>query len=269
MATVKPKKPADKATSSKQSAAAKLKTLLNALRPSETDQAYRRSALKDSGDIFSKILFVLLIGVFLVLIWFVWQSIEVYVSMGVDIGLNWVTANLPAWGAKVISIPILGNIIQWLLNGGAVTISVIGCIALYGVLQIFEVAPILLEDSPQTLKRIIRSTQSMARVVIHREDSQVVAYLKDRHNAIPEDWVNNIYTAKWIAYSLDLMVCLVRCPPFFGDWAEFWLFWQSMDISDIDFTATWKIIVTLFAVEAVVKVLLWLKRGRRMLKSNP
>jgi hypothetical protein len=201
-------------------------------------------------------------------IWLIWQSVEVYVQIGVALADQTLAANLPQWlGWFIRHTWMLGAVIKWFLDGGVALVSIAAMLALYVLLQLGEVAPLLLENSPRTLRRLIGSITSHTRLPINPKDHATVAFLKERHNAIPTKWVDSIYTAKWVCYGIDFLICLLACPPLRGGWDRLRLVMAAPTLGDFDFVNAGKIGITLFAVEVGFFVYLWIKRGRTILNT--
>ncbi|MBD2072398.1 hypothetical protein H6F86_00420 [Phormidium sp. FACHB-592] len=201
-------------------------------------------------------------------IWLIWQSVEVYVQVGSAIASHTLTTTLPKWLDWFIAHTwFIGAIVKWFLDGGVALVSIAAMLALYIILQIGEVAPLLLENSPRTLRRLIGSIASHNRMPIGAKDHRTVQFLKEKHNAIPTAWVDSIYTAKWICYGVDFLICLLACPPIRGGWDRLQIVMAAPTMSDFDFVNAAKIAITLFAVEVGFFVYLWIKRGRTILNT--
>jgi len=201
-------------------------------------------------------------------IWLIWQSVEVYVQIGAALADHTLATSLPQWMNWFMAHTwLLGAIVKWFLDGGVALVSIAAMLALYVLLQIGEVAPLLLENSPRTLRRLIGSITSHTRLPIHPQDHATVAFLKERHNAIPTQWVDSIYTAKWVCYGVDFLICLLACPPIRGGWSRLRLVMAAPTLGDFDFVNAAKIAITLFAVELGFFVYLWIKRGRTILNT--
>lgn len=223
---------------------------------------------KRQGDWFGGMLLCAQILAAALTVWLIWQSVEVYVQIGVKLADGTINASMPKWlGWVIANTWLIGAFIARFLHGGVALVSVAAMLILYTLLQIGEVAPIMLENSPRTLRRLIGSILSHTRLPIKKDDHATVAFLKERHNAIPTKWVDSIYTAKWICYGIDFLICLLACPPIRGGWERLRLVMAAPTMGDFDFVNAAKIGITLFAVEVDFYVYLWIKRGRTILNT--
>lgn len=231
-----------------------------------TETAYSRKDLGRGGGL-SPLLGCAQLASAGVTIWLIWQSVAVYVDLGMAIsgeGLK----SVPGWLSWFVTNTwFIGAFVGWLIAGGAAAISVAGMLLLYALLQVGEVAPLLLENSPATLRRLIGSILSQQRLAIKSTDPKTVQLLKEKHNRIPTAWVDSIYTAKWICYGVDFFICLLACPPIRGGWARLHLVLAAPTFWDVDWVNVAKIAITLFAVEVGFFVYLWIKRGRVILST--
>lgn len=232
-----------------------------------TEPVYSRKDMRRGGG-FGVLLSMSQLAAAGVIVWLIWQSVAVYVDLGVAIAGNGIKGGIPDWLAWILmNTWVIGWVLAWFIKGGFALVSVAGMLLLYALLQIGEVAPLLLENSPQTLRRLIGSILSQKRLALKATDPKTVQFLKERHNNIPTAWVESIYVAKWICYGVDFFICLLACPPIRGGWARLHLVLAAPTFGDVDWVNVAKIAITLFAVEVGFFVYLWIKRGRVILST--
>ena len=239
--------------------------------PSHSSQtAYTRQDLKQTRwDAFLLALAAAQLLSASITIWLIWQSVEVYVGIGAGLARATVASQVPSWLQWFIHHTYwLGDFVGWLVGSGASLIAIGGMLFLYALLQVGEIAPLLLENSPRTLRRLIATLTQQNRLTITEKDHPTIAFLKERHNLIPTAWVDTIYTAKWIAYGIDFAICLYACPPIQGGWSKLRLVLAAPTLGDFDANNAFRIAITLFAVELGFFVWLWIRRGRHLLSGS-
>ena len=156
--------------------------------PSHSSQtAYTRQDLKQTKwDAFLLALAAAQLLSASITIWLIWQSVEVYVGIGAGLARTTVASRIPSWLQWFIHHTYwLGDFVGWLMRGGASLIAIGGMLFVYALLQVGEVAPLLLENSPRTLRRLIATLTQQNRLTITEKDHPTIAFLKERHNLIP------------------------------------------------------------------------------------
>jgi hypothetical protein len=150
----------------------------------------------------------------------------------------------------LLKIPVLG----WLLSGGgALTVFIAGLI-LWFVLQILQMLPVLLSDSPQMMLNLIAWAGQYRAIKTSDDDSEAVANLKRTYNAIPTKWLDDANSARAIAYLIDLFLVMRFYPPIAGGYDRLGVFFAAPQVSDIDLQNVAVGLFAMFGVEVAYKV---------------
>lgn len=195
-----------------------------------------------------KLLTVLAYAVFgcmsLSLLYFIWLNVQPYILAVKLMTSNALDYSLINW---VLGLPLIGWLLSALSSIGAQLVG----LALWAIIQFFELLPSLLTRDLDTLKGIVRGFDRMKAMPIHDSDHPFVVTLKERHNEMPVRWIKNAVLIAGCVYAIDLGLCLFTYPPIKGGMERVGLFFAAPSMSDIDIPNLMTIVVTLFAVEVI------------------
>jgi hypothetical protein len=201
-------------------------------------------------------------GLILSSLWFAYLNIQPYaVAVGY---LSRKTIN-ESFLRLISIIPIvngiaasLGTGIQWVLG-----------MVLWGVIQIIEVLPLILYNHKQFLVTMISDADRHSKYQVKEEDDPALKMLKKTYNALPVSVVSNLETLKIFTYTLDFLICITVYSPvksgkfqdFFwaiatGQWSK--IVWENLILA----------IVTLFAIEIIVSLIIWVGKMAYALKES-
>jgi hypothetical protein len=195
-------------------------------------------------------------------VWFAFLNISPYAkAVGILSSKNINSAFL----SFVRFIPILGNLlialgtgIQWLLGT-----------ALWGVIQIIEVLPVIIYNHEDFLSTMIKSADSHSKHNIKDDDDPALKMMKKLYNALPVSIVGNLETLKLITYTVDFFICTtVYAPVRSGKFSDFlWVLgtgqWQKLQWDNILLA-----FITLFAIEVIVQLIIWVGKLAYQLKAS-
>jgi hypothetical protein len=184
-------------------------------------------------------------------IWFAFLNISPYAqSVGILSGKNINNAFL----SLVKAIPILGGIalslgtgIQWLLGT-----------ALWGVIQLIEILPLILYNHEDFLSSMIKSADTHAKHSIKEEDDPTLKMLKKIYNALPVSIVSNLEVLKIVTYTIDFCICtVVYSPVKSGKFTDFLWIASTGQFNKIQWDNILLALITLFAIEVIVQMIIW------------
>ncbi|MBD2016174.1 hypothetical protein H6F96_19645 [Microcoleus sp. FACHB-53] len=127
---------------------------------------------------------------------------------------------------SLIAIPLLGGWVEWLF---ANIVPIFGCV-LWAIVQLIEVMPILTETSvPETLRERLESY-------------------------------------RWVAYTIETIVCFLRYPPYVGGINAILEDAPNWDASLIDWWNLVFFLVTMFGFELCFRVVITVWQGVKFVK---
>lgn len=159
----------------------------------------------------------------------------------------------------LLKLPILGQFLSFI--GSAIT-SIIGFF-IWSIFQILEIFPMLLLNDPNTISKLIRGIENTPFISLKESDTPFLRRLKEKHNTLPTTWIRNALRLGAIAYFIDLFVVCLHFPPLKGGMETLGLFLLAPTVADIDWRNALYVVITLFAVEAIVALWLWLNNVNR------
>ena len=127
---------------------------------------------------------------------------------------------------SLVAIPLLGGWVEWIF---ANIIPILGCV-LWAIVQLIEVMPMLTESS-------------------------VPANLRER-----------LETYRWVAYTIETIVCFLRYPPYEGGMDAILSDAPNWDSSLIDWWNLVFFLVTMFGFELCFRVIVTIWQGVRFVK---
>ena len=183
---------------------------------------------------------------------FVFLNVQPYIKV-VEIlagqSLDWSIVNF------VMGLPAIG----WLLSLiSGITATLIG-IALWAIIQFFELLPTLLTRDIETLRSIINRLEKAEQIPVSENDHPFLARLKDQFNDLPFEWIELAARVAMVVYPIDFGLCLMTYPPIAGGFNSIGLFLIAPSLADIDWANLLCAIVTLFAIEVIWRAWHWLR----------
>lgn len=156
----------------------------------------------------------------------------------------------------VMSLPVIG----WLIGMVASIATTLIGVALWGIFQFFELLPWILTRDADTLRSLIERIEQFNVLPVKPSDTPMVAALKERHNNIPIEWIAKATFYAAIAYTIDGVMNLITYPPIKGGLNAVSLWLLAPGLNDIDWGNVITVVITLIAVEVIVKLWHWLRQ---------
>jgi hypothetical protein len=176
--------------------------------------------------------------------YFILGNIRPYIGFADQALFQWKDTEIFAF---VAGLPVIG----WLLNGGfAIVAFAIGTI-LWAILQLSELLPTVLNDSPGFILAILTRIKTWQKLTVNSGESQITRQLKERYNAIPESTIEKANLTRAVAYLFDAVICFNFYTPMEGGWGNLQTMLMTSDWSYLRLDQCGFILVTLFAVEAL------------------
>jgi hypothetical protein len=199
------------------------------------------SGIDDNEQRLLRILqFCLLVGMG----YFILGNVRPYIGFTDSLLFQWQDTAIFQFALKL---PIIG----WILGGGAALVGFgVGTI-LWAILQLAELLPTFLNDSPNLILQLLTRIKSWQKLDIKKKDSKIAAQLKQRYNSIPEATIEKANIARAVAYLIDGVICLAFYKPIAGGWENLEMMITANDWSYFQADQFGYIIVTLFAVEVL------------------
>jgi hypothetical protein len=176
--------------------------------------------------------------------YFCFENVRPYISL-VDAWLfNWQDTGI---FAMVAGLPVLG----WILTGGISLTSFVIALLLWASLQLLELLPSFMMDSPRFLLSSLNSLRSWKRIKGEAGDTPLSKKLKQQYNAIPEQAIERANVARAVAYLIDALICIAYYQPIEGGLSNLGLVIGAGAWDYIDWSKVVAVASTLFAVEAI------------------
>jgi hypothetical protein len=176
--------------------------------------------------------------------YFILGNIRPYIGFADQALLQWKDTGIFAF---VAALPVIG----WLLTGGFAIVGFVIGIILWAILQLSELLPTVLTDSPGFILAILTRIMTWQKLMVNSGESQVAQQLKERYNSIPESTIEKANMARAIAYLFDAVICFNFYTPIEGGWGNLQTMLLTSDWNYLKLDQCGYIIVTLFAVEAL------------------
>lgn len=149
-----------------------------------------------------------------------------------------------------------------------ITVSWIVGAVLWVVIQIIEVLPLILFNHTGFLAYFIGASQSHKHYQIQESDDPTLKALKKTYNALPTSVVSNLETLKIFTYTVDFLICLtVYSPVRSGKITDFILYLSTGQFSKILWDNILLALITLFAVETIICLIIWVGKLAFALKE--
>jgi hypothetical protein len=161
-------------------------------------------------------------------------------------------------------IPIINGVAS--VTGKGIT-WILGTI-LWGVIQIIELLPIILYNHEDFLKEIITNADSRNHYQMKGADSHTLKMLKRLYNSLPVSVISSLERLKIITYTIDFLICVsVYTPVDSGRLSDFFWFIVAGQWNRINYTNLLLAIITLFAIEIILGLILWVGKLSYAIKS--
>lgn len=194
-------------------------------------------------------------------LWFAYLNIGPY-AKAVQLTIQTATPD-NALLKLIYSIPII--------NGIAATIGtalhwIVGFF-IWLAIQTIEVFPIILRRDRAFMRTLIQETQTADKFAEKEGDDPTLAALKRWYNNFPTLTLTNARNLALFAYAIDFLICIIVYPPVRGGFGQlmFVLFtgqWNRLDWGNIAL-----LIITLFAIETIIRLLFWLGQIAYFMKA--
>lgn len=184
-------------------------------------------------------------------LWFAYLNILPYatavkfvLSGTVDSGLMALLDKLPVIGAIVA---FIGISVHWIIG-----------FILWLVIQTVEVFPILLKRDRAFMRTVLSEQETSQKLPIRPNDDPTVRALKAWFNRFPMLTVTTARTYALFTYAVDFLICIAIYPPCDGGFSQFFFLLATGQFSNLNWFNISLTVVTLFAVEIIIRFLLWL-----------
>ncbi|BBD59475.1 hypothetical protein NIES2109_22620 [Nostoc sp. HK-01] len=167
--------------------------------------------------------------------------------------ISWLTA-LPLIGWIFA---IFGRLFPWIVG-----------VVLWGVLQILQVAPILIKHDKEFMRAVLREYSLHGRYAPSQDDDRTQRAIKRALNAIPGASFKNIVYGCLFSYVVDTLICYASYPPVDGGIGKLLYVLITGQWQLINWGNVFLLSVTVFVVEVCVRGLLMLNQIRYYLNAK-
>jgi hypothetical protein len=195
----------------------------------------------DSGErrLINILLFMLLLGMG----YFILSNILPYMGIVDRLFFQWQQTELFQWIARLW-------VVGWFVTGGLTLTKFLLGGSLWGILQILELLPTVINNSPIFILQTLNFLNQFKTIKLSDKDSPIARRLKQRYNAIPGEHIEKANIARAIAYLLDGAICLAYYQPIEGGWKNLEIvFLGGWDY--VQWEQIFYILTTLFAIEVI------------------
>jgi uncharacterized membrane protein len=205
------------------------------------------------------ILYILLIiGVFFVCLWNIFPyelAVRFVSSKFLDSGIVRLVLSLPLIGWLL---GIVGNSIYWIVGT-----------SVWGAIQLIELLPLVMTSNPGYVRSVLQEQEATEQIRPNQDDPGLVRYLKKFYNQLPLRFLATARRLRGWVYVIDMLIVMMVYPPVKeGGVARFIFLLSTGQWGQFDWGNIVLMFVTLFAVEAVVKVLIIVNHFRNYLKAS-
>lgn len=195
-------------------------------------------------------------------IWFAYLNIQPYEKM---VSLLSGKALNGAFGYLISVIPIINGIAA--IVGKGVT-WILGMV-LWGTIQIIEVLPLVLYNHEKFVQTVISSADSHSKYQLKDGDDPTLKMLKKTYNALPTSVISNLEMLKVFTYTIDFLICItVYSPVASGKFSDFFFIIATGQWGKLDYGNLALAIVTLFAIEIIVSLIIWVGKLSYAIKES-
>lgn len=162
-------------------------------------------------------------------------------------------------------LPLLGAIIYGV---GRVWLWLIGAFV-WAVIQLIELMPMLMTNNPDYVRGMLNSYEVSPKFTIRQDDPGHVKSLKKFYNVLPLRFLIMARRMRGLVYVLDMIINLAVFPPVEeGGIGRFFFLLGTGQWGELDWGNIILAIVTIVAVETIVKITLIVNHFRRYLKAH-
>ena len=130
--------------------------------------------------------------------------------------------------------------------------------ALWLIIQIIEVLPLILFNHPGFLSFFIGASSSHQHYAVNDDDDPTLKLLKKTYNALPTSVISNMEILKIFTYTVDFCICLtVYSPVRSGRFTDFIFLLTIGQWNKILWDNVVLALITLFAIEVIVSLIIW------------
>ncbi len=205
------------------------------------------------------VLYVFLgIGVFFVALW----NIGPYEVAARFIAQRFETSAIVGF---LLALPLIG----WLLSAiGYLFFWIVGAVV-WAIIQLIELLPIVMTHNPGYVRSVLMEQEAHESLRPDQNDPGVVRYLKKFYNQFPMRFLVIARRLRVWVYVLDMLIVMMVYPPVReGGIGRFFFLLATGQWGQFDWVNIILMFVTLFAMEAVVKLLMSVKHFRDYLKAT-
>lgn len=193
-------------------------------------------------------------------IWFAYLNIHPYAAIAkitiaqtIDFSLIQFIARIPIINGIAA---IIGSILHWFIG-----------VILWAVIQTVEVLPIVLRRDRAFMRTLITHVDTSDKFNIKEDDEPTLAALKAWYNQFPSLTIARARTAALFVYAIDFCICLLVYPPAPGGFTNFIFLMSTGQYERLDWQNIAMLLLTLFAIEGIVRLLFWLGQIAYFMKS--
>ncbi|MCC5633448.1 hypothetical protein LC613_38960 [Nostoc sphaeroides CHAB 2801] len=194
-------------------------------------------------------------------IWFAYLNIQPYERAVSFLGGK---ATSSAFISLVAAIPLINGIaaifsksLSWIL--GAI---------LWSVIQIIEVLPLILYNNEKFIEKIVSEADGRSCYQEKETDDPTLKMLKRTYNHLPISVVSNLEVLKIFTYTVDFLICLtVYSPVESGKISDLIFILATGQWGKLDYGNLALALVTLFAIEVIVSLIIWVGKLSYAIKS--
>ena len=204
-----------------------------------------RSVKNPKGHLTFQILYWLLI---MAIMFFAYLNIAPY-KVAVELVLGGIDNT--GFMELILKLPVLGAIATAI---AASVYWILGAILWAGI-QILEVSPMLLERDDQYMGNLITEVEQHENFDISDNDDPLLGQMKRAFNALPVKHYKDFKQLAFFAYTVDFLICFSVYPPVEGGLSKLFFVLMSGQFGLIDWKNVMLAVVTLFAIEATLKII--------------
>ncbi|MBD1925772.1 hypothetical protein H6F74_05675 [Trichocoleus sp. FACHB-90] len=151
---------------------------------------------------------------------------------------------------------MIGSILHWFIG-----------VILWMIIQTVEVLPIVLRRDRAFMRTLITHSDSSEKFDITEDDEPTLAALKAWYNQFPSLTIARARTAALFVYAIDFCICLLVYPPAPGGFRNFVFLMSTGQYGRLDWQNIVMLLLTLFAIEGIVRLLFWLGQIAYFMRS--
>lgn len=204
-----------------------------------------------------------------------WFTAGVYVDTFYELSVDSTTVSINLGSEAVSNWPVIGLILSaplgWaegFVNSFETSSAGLAGLALYVILQTGELLPTIIWESPELMFWLIRKFESHNKISVSSSDSTAIKKLKIKHNEYYDSFLNHLEDFRLICYCIDVTICFFLVK-FVHSGAGLVRFMEAVrnltfGLFDLDPTATFRVICSLFLLWFALKLTMRLTRGFRL-----